>query len=290
MEVYALVGKSGTGKSHRAMIVAYENDIDVVVDDGLLIKEGQKLAGVSAKGEATALKAVKRAILLDPVHAEEIRHKILELDPSRILILGTSLRMVERIARTLGLPDVSKVIHISQVASEEEMQAALNARNHYGMHVIPMPVVEVKRDLPGYFMNPIRYFFGKTYSKRMGEKTIIRPRFSWIGKLVITNQALTQIIRYLALQIIGIAEVNRISSETKDNSMMIKLDITGVYGMPMDQVSRALQAKIQSQVLWLTGLVVAEVHVLVKYLTYPAEALPLHGAPPRNMPGGPPKK
>lgn len=49
MEVYALVGPSGTGKSHRAMVVAYENGIDTVIDDGLLIRDGMKIAGKSAK-------------------------------------------------------------------------------------------------------------------------------------------------------------------------------------------------------------------------------------------------
>ena len=50
MRIYALVGPSGTGKSHRAMLVAHQEDIEVIIDDGLLIKNGRKLAGRSAKG------------------------------------------------------------------------------------------------------------------------------------------------------------------------------------------------------------------------------------------------
>jgi uncharacterized alkaline shock family protein YloU len=266
MEVYALVGKSGTGKSHHAITVAYENDIDVVIDDGILIKDGQKMAGLSAKGEATALKAVKRAILLDPDHAEEIKRKIGEIGPSRILVLGTSVRMAERIARTLELPKISRIIDIAQVASPEEIQTALNLRNNYGMHVIPVPVVEVKQDLPGYFLNPIRYFFGKKQSQKMGEKTIVQPRFSLIGKLVITNQAVTQMARHLAAQIHGIVEINRVSAEIKENSMVMRLEVTGLYGAALHKVSQELQSEIQTQIQWLTGLVVSEVHIWVKYL------------------------
>jgi uncharacterized alkaline shock family protein YloU len=268
MEVYALVGKSGTGKSHHAITVAYENDIDVVVDDGLLIKDGQKMAGFSAKGEATALKAVKRAILLDPNHAAEIKHKITELAPSRILVLGTSVRMAERIVRTLELPDISKIVDISQVASQEEIQTALDLRNNYGMHVIPVPVVEVKRDLPGYFLNPIRYFFGKKQGQRIGEKTIIQPRFSLIGKLVITNQAVTQMARHLAGQIRGVAEINRLSAEIKENSIVMRLEVTGLYGTPLHEVSQALQDRIKTQIQRLTGLVVSEVHIWVNHIKY----------------------
>ena len=34
MEIMALVGASGTGKSHRALVVAHEHNIDTIIDDG----------------------------------------------------------------------------------------------------------------------------------------------------------------------------------------------------------------------------------------------------------------
>ena len=45
MYVCALVGASGTGKSHRSLWVAKEHNIDFVIDDGLLIKGNSVLAG-----------------------------------------------------------------------------------------------------------------------------------------------------------------------------------------------------------------------------------------------------
>ena len=51
MKVYALVGKSGTGKSHHSMWVARENNIDYIIDDGLLVSDNQIIAGKSAKRE-----------------------------------------------------------------------------------------------------------------------------------------------------------------------------------------------------------------------------------------------
>ena len=38
VKVYALVGRSGTGKSFRAQLVADKYHIPLIVDDGLLIK------------------------------------------------------------------------------------------------------------------------------------------------------------------------------------------------------------------------------------------------------------
>ena len=49
MEVFALIGESGTGKSYKSILVADNNGIDTIIDDGLLIKDGKKLAGSSAK-------------------------------------------------------------------------------------------------------------------------------------------------------------------------------------------------------------------------------------------------
>ena len=48
MRVLAFVGPSGTGKSYRAQLVARENNIHYIIDDGLLINENEVLAGTSA--------------------------------------------------------------------------------------------------------------------------------------------------------------------------------------------------------------------------------------------------
>jgi len=39
MKVIALVGGSGTGKSHKALLIAHKENIEYIIDDGLLIKK-----------------------------------------------------------------------------------------------------------------------------------------------------------------------------------------------------------------------------------------------------------
>ena len=53
VRVIALVGKSGTGKSFRARLVMEKYNIDLLIDDGLLIRDQKIVAGTSAK-RATA--------------------------------------------------------------------------------------------------------------------------------------------------------------------------------------------------------------------------------------------
>ena len=42
IKVFALVGRSGTGKSHHSKLLAQKYHIDLIIDDGLLIK-GDKI-------------------------------------------------------------------------------------------------------------------------------------------------------------------------------------------------------------------------------------------------------
>ena len=63
MKVYALVGKSGTGKSYQAMNLCRDLDIEVIIDDGLLIYGNGILAGTSAKRQETVIGAIKTALL-----------------------------------------------------------------------------------------------------------------------------------------------------------------------------------------------------------------------------------
>ena len=47
-QIYALVGGNGTGKSFRARLVAQRYGIDLIIDDGLVIK-GDKILSLDHK-------------------------------------------------------------------------------------------------------------------------------------------------------------------------------------------------------------------------------------------------
>ena len=83
MEIYALVGRRGTGKSHHAQLLAHRYEIAYLLDDGLLIRGNQILAGRSAKRENTRYGAIKRALLHDDEHAGQLREMLHELAPPK---------------------------------------------------------------------------------------------------------------------------------------------------------------------------------------------------------------
>ena len=144
IKVYAFVGPSGTGKSYRAQMVAGENDIEYIIDDGLLVNENEVVAGTSAKKAPTKIETVKHAIFAHEDERNEMIKAIKKLNPNSILILGTSDGMVAKIAENLELPKIEKTIYIQDVATENEMKTAKNIRVTQGKHVIPVPTFEIK--------------------------------------------------------------------------------------------------------------------------------------------------
>ena len=161
MKVYAFVGPSGTGKSYRAQMVASEKDTHFIIDDGLLIKDNEVIAGESAKKAPTKVATVKHALFYEEQEKEEIIKALKKYKPESILILGTSDGMVQKIASNLGLPEISETIYITDVATQTEMETARRIRVTEGKHVIPVPTFEIKKDFSGYLLDPLQIFKSK---------------------------------------------------------------------------------------------------------------------------------
>lgn len=103
MEIYTLVGKSGTGKSFHAMELCQKYHIEAIIDDGLFIYDNTVVAGVSAKREATKIGAVKVALFQDDEIRDQVAGAIAKKKPDSILVLGTSVGMTDKIILRLGL-------------------------------------------------------------------------------------------------------------------------------------------------------------------------------------------
>lgn len=263
MEVYALVGPSGSGKSHRATLVAHRYNCSLIIDDGLLIRESKILAGQSAKREDTLVQAVHRALFSDKGHAAEVMAKIRELRPERILILGTSQNMVNRISDALDLPRPDKVIHINDIASPREIRLARRIRQESGKHVIPAPTVEVRKTFSGYMVDPLRFLLKKSEPSDplLIEKSVVRPTFSSLGKFFIADTVVSAIASRAAEEVPGIARINKVVLETRREGVIIDMEVTLCYGKPLFPILKEAQVRIRDVVEQMTALNVLEVNV-----------------------------
>lgn len=189
---FALVGKSGTGKSFKARQVARRFRIDLIIDDGLLIRGQKIVAGRSAKREKGILSAIKTAVFANPDQIAEARKAIAGPSNTRILVICTSLKMLKRIVSTLALPPITRVITIEEVSTREEISRALKIRAEQGKHIIPVPAVEIKRSYPHIFFESVKILLKQKKGLRkteaeIVEKTVVRPEYG-IGSRSSTRQ------------------------------------------------------------------------------------------------------
>lgn len=262
MEVIGFYGPPGTGKSDRALVIAYENKASCIIDDGILIYHSRIVAGKSAKREGSRLKAVRRAIFWDKEQRDEVRAALQKINPKRVLILGTSDRMVITIAKALDLPMPAKYIRIEDVAKPEDMLKASEARHKEGKHVIPVPTMELKPYFKGYMVDPLRFLRNrKKESKRFSEwneRSVVRPVFSYYGKLTFSDKVIESLVNYAAggLKRIKIRHVRSKKSESQVNGLILYLDVTVRTGTPQEirDVIHTMRDKVQREIEYTTGM------------------------------------
>ncbi|MBQ9480041.1 MAG: Asp23/Gls24 family envelope stress response protein [Selenomonadaceae bacterium] len=273
MDVIALVGASGTGKSYRALQVAQEHQADAIIDDGILIQNGKIIAGSSAKKEKNKIMAVRRAIFVLPGHAEEVRDAIQMIKPHRILIIGTSENMVHKIAKTLKLPSIQLIVRIEDIATNREIQAAQFHRLKEGKHIIPVPTIELKSHFSGYLIDPLQSLFKRSRIKRrkLGEKSIVRPIFSYYGKLIIDDRVIHAIVERIVrakefIKNVKHVKIRHLMSGDEDRGLKISCEVVLSYGSHIPTLISQTQARVREAIEFTTGMVVHAIDIVVKAL------------------------
>ena len=265
MKVYALIGKSGTGKSYQAMDLCRDRDIDAIIDDGLFIYKNNIVCGSSAKREPTKIGAVKAALFTKDVRRAEAVRKIKELQPEKILILGTSEKMVEQIAERLGLPEIEEIIDIEDITTPDQREAAAKQRDQQGKHVVPVPAAQLKRQFSGYFIDPLRIFRGWGKQKDEGtERAVVRPTYSYLGNYFISEKVITDIIGYIAEESESIVEIKKIVTDKRQEELRIRLLAVVAEGASIPKAAAALQKECVKEIEKMTSFNVGALNVEVR--------------------------
>ena len=266
IKVYAFVGTSGTGKSYRAQMVANENNIHYIIDDGLFINDNEIIAGESAKKAPTKIETVKKALFLQQAQKDEIRKAIEKYKPESILILGTSDGMVNKIAANIGLPPIEKIIYIDEIATPEEIQEARRSRVTEGKHVIPVPTFEIKKDFSGFILDPLQIFKfkGENNKPYISEKSIIRPTFSYLGNFTISDTVFRQIIEYIAYKDKNIHKIIRTRIDNQPEGPYVYIELSVEYGENVRTIVDNFKNKVIKELEKLTTMRVRTIKIIIK--------------------------
>jgi adenylate kinase family enzyme len=269
VRVYALVGESGTGKSFRAKLVAQKYGIELIIDDGLLIRDNRILAGHSAKKEKTFLAAVKVALFDDKAHRDEVARRLQGERFHKVLLLGTSIKMVNKIAARLQLPQPSKIIKIEDIATQEEIEKAIRSRKVEGKHVIPVPSIEVKRNYPNIFYDAVRVFLKKGAPAPIGntskvyEKAVVRPEYSKKGKVIISEAALGQMVIHCVDEFNQNIHIKKMVVRDDGPGYRLVITIDVPYGTQLSGNIHELQQYLIDNIERYTGILIEEVNIII---------------------------
>lgn len=268
-EVYALVGKAGTGKSFRAALLAHRYGIENIVDDGLLIRDGKIIAGQSAKRESSFLAATRTACFLNADHRFEVREALLEHKVQRVLLLGTSDHMMRNNCIALGLPMPKETIRIEEIATRREIETAIKDRAQHGRHVIPLPAIEVRSSYPKIFAESFNVWLHRGWSwmgrgKRQAvEKTIVRPAYSQRGSVSIDEAALSQMVMHCVAEIAPQMTVAKIRIRQRKEGCQLRVVLTVPLGHKLPMTLHQLRELMVSEIEGYTGIWIAQLDLSV---------------------------
>jgi hypothetical protein len=273
-KVYALVGESGTGKSFHAKLVAQKYRISLIIDDGLLIKDNRIIAGRSAKEEKNYMGAVRVALFDSEEQRREMVERLSIESFRKLLILGTSNKMVNKIAMQLGLPKPGKIIRIEDVVSRDDIESALRTRRIEGKHIIPVPQAEVKRNYADIFFGAVR-----VRKKKLGpqnfvvmpvhEKSLVRPLYSRREQIKISEIALSEMAVLSIIVFDADIKVRHVDVKTTEYSETVAAGYRLVFFIDLpnprdvgDTVIR-LKRHVIEDIERFTGILIEEVNIVL---------------------------
>lgn len=266
MITMALIGESGTGKSHRAIWLAGKKGLDCIIDDGILVHHSKILAGSSAKKEKTKIGAVKRAIFEDAGARTEMITVLSKYSPNGILVLATSRKMAEIIRTRLMLPEFSEVIQIEDIASKSEIAVAQEMRMKQGKHVIPVPIPEIRKTFSGYFLDPLGVFRKSRLDSDNSDKSIVRPSFSYMGDFEINDTVLCSIARFEASKEKGAANVFLVTADKTPGGLSFNIFLDMTYGTVIPDCASNIRRAVKTAVENYTSVYTAVINIHVRSL------------------------
>jgi len=263
--VTALVGPSGTGKSYRAIMVAQQKGIDLIIDDGLLIAGNHIVTGFSAKQQPTRIAAIKTALFQDERHRQIAQAWIADHKPKSVLVLGTSLGMVNKIASRLEIPKPEKILNIEDIATPGEIKTALFQRNRFGNHVIPVPMAEVKQKVPIKLIRSLQVVFSPRPPVRSkpvwADQTLIRPNFTGIGSMFIAEPAINKMVELFMARNYPKLRIQHLDLDSGPSGIFLNLKLAVPYGQAIHTQLSEVQAELRQALSEFTGIAVPRLNI-----------------------------
>ncbi len=271
-KVTGLVGKSGSGKSFRSLLLVEKHGFDLLIDDGLLIQNQKILSGQTAKSADTYLGAVRIALFESDFHRNNAIRALKSLEWTKMLVLGTSRRMIQIITENLQLPMPTAYIEITDIATHEEIAIAQKYRKYRKSHVIPLPQLEIKKNLPKALSDSLsvfvhRYLSRKNFINKTSkniEQSIVTPTYTHRSELSINESALTQILMHCVQEFDAAITVEKIIvRQSKREGFAVSLEIKVPFRYDLSASLYEMRQYIITQVQKFVQIYINKLNIIV---------------------------
>lgn len=187
--------------------------------------------------------------------------------------------MVGKISSALDIGKPERYIHIEDIASSREIEKAQNARLKEGKHIIPVPTMELKPHFKGYLIDPIKSILRRTRSTKTNgaapqdfEKSVVRPVFSYYGRLTFSDQVIEALIKNSLSKVPDMAECDdiKIKKTSKGtNALMLDMGVSIYRGRPVKQIMNDMHKAISNEIEYITGMSVERLSIVVDNVVNP---------------------
>jgi len=145
----------------------------------------------------------------------------------------------------------------------------MRSRKIEGKHVIPVPALEIRRNYPSIFYDSIRVFLKRNFGAspptlpRIYEKSVVRPEYSKLGRVSISEAALSQMVIHCVNEYDDGLRVRRLAvrSDTQGYRLTIVLEVP--FGTKLASNAHALQEYIIDNIERYTGILIEEVSIVI---------------------------
>ena len=120
--------------------------------------------------------------------------------------------------------------------------------------------------MTNYWINPVAHFRKKKPKKSTDknlEKSIVRPSFSALGKITISDQVVREIVRYEAKNNKYFLDGFKVNVKIENYGVWMTCETKMNYGEPLQEKIRGFQKKIKTVLEEMTGLDVLSVNIKV---------------------------
>jgi hypothetical protein len=226
------------------------------------------MAGKSAKSEKNLVRAIRRALFEYGSHRLEVVTFLAAHAPCKVMVIATSKSMMEKIVEKLGLPQPARVIDITEVASNEEINNALKERREKKQHVVPVSRTQIQRNFAGKLVSQLKDLF-KSKDRQDEPRTVVKPPFSFDGRVTIEPEAILAIIRRLIVLGDHIHQVRELSLVPDGDVLNVNLVVDVKLGdKNVLYLARLLQKKLSVGLSFFTGMEVKKVNVRINEIIF----------------------